>query len=122
MHELTVTQNLLELAERYGTEAGATRVTDLYLVIGQLSSFVDESLQFYWDMISEGTLCSGAALHFQRVPAWFACQQCGTEYPLERELECCPACNSPRITLLRGDEFRLESIEIETSQRNEQTE
>jgi hydrogenase nickel incorporation protein HypA/HybF len=38
-------------------------------VIGRLASIVDDSIQFYWDMISEGTICQGAKLHFKRVPA-----------------------------------------------------
>ena len=37
MHELTITESLLEIALRHAREAGATKITDLYLVIGQLS-------------------------------------------------------------------------------------
>ncbi|MCB9135497.1 MAG: hydrogenase maturation nickel metallochaperone HypA [Anaerolineales bacterium] len=114
MHELSVTQNLLALAQQYGTEAAAARVTDLYLIIGPFSSIVDESVQFYWDLIAEDTICQGATLHFDRVPARFACQNCGTEYEIQRELEFCPACQSSNVKILQGDEFRLESIGIDT--------
>ncbi len=113
MHELSVTQNLLALAQQYGTEAGAARVTDLYLVIGPFSSIVDESVQFYWDIIAEGTICEGATLHFDRVRARLACQDCGTEYELQRDLEFCPACQSSHVKIIQGDEFRLESIGVE---------
>lgn len=118
MHELSVTQNLLALAQQHGTEAGAARVTDLYLVIGPFSSIVDESVQFYWDLIAEDTLCQGATLHFERIPARLACQDCGTEYEIRRELEFCPTCQSSNVKILQGDEFRLESIGIESKRES----
>ncbi|MCA9957781.1 MAG: hydrogenase maturation nickel metallochaperone HypA, partial [Anaerolineales bacterium] len=51
MHELPITENILKIANEHATQSGAARVTDLYLVIGQLSSIVDDSIQFYWDII-----------------------------------------------------------------------
>lgn len=114
MHELAVTQSILDLALEYGTRAGASQVTDLYLVIGPFSSIVDESVQFYWDIIAEETICQGATLHFERISARLVCQMCGTEYELQRELEVCPNCQSSQIKILQGDEFRLESIDIAT--------
>lgn len=119
MHELSITENILNLAVDYAERAEATHVTDLHLVIGQLSSIVDDSIQFYWDIISKDTLCAGATLHFERVPARLQCKDCGTEYTLSRELEACPDCDSIRLTVLSGEEFRLESIQVETSQKEE---
>ena len=113
MHELSVTESLLNLAVRHAQQAGATRVTDLYLVIGQLSSLVDDSVQFYWDMISEGTLCEKARLHFERVPAKFQCLDCNETYQLPGELIACPHCQGERLKVIAGDEFRLDYIEVE---------
>ncbi len=113
MHELSVTENILEIAIRHARQANASRVTSIYLVIGQLSSIVDDSVQFYWDMISEGTLCAGARLHFERRPACLACQSCGVTYTLQGELMACPECNSLEVRVLSGEEFRVASLEIE---------
>ncbi|MCZ7669394.1 MAG: hydrogenase maturation nickel metallochaperone HypA [Chloroflexi bacterium] len=115
MHELSITENILNLAVAYAEEANAVRVTDLRLVIGQLSSIVDDSIQFYWDIISKDTLCAGATLHFDRVSARLQCKDCGAEYTLTRELMACPVCDSIRLTVLSGEEFRLESIQVETA-------
>lgn len=113
MHELAVTGQILEIAERHAAEAGGGQVTDLYLVIGELSTFIDDSIQFYWDIISRGTLCEGARLHFTRVPARLRCQHCGCEYGLDQgELMVCPDCGHGRVTILTGQEFRLDSLEI----------
>jgi hydrogenase nickel incorporation protein HypA/HybF len=114
MHELAVTESILNIATEYAKRAEAKRVTHLNLVIGQLASIVDDSVQFYWDTISLGTICEGSQLHFERVPARLTCQDCSTTYTLAGELILCPQCQSGQVRIVAGEEFRLDSIEIET--------
>jgi hydrogenase nickel incorporation protein HypA/HybF len=113
MHELAVTESILNIALKYAQQAQASRVSDLYLVVGRLSSIVDDSVQFYWEMIAEGTLCAGSKLHFQRVPAQMVCLECSKEYALDGELEPCPDCGSAKVKVASGDQFYLDSIQIE---------
>lgn len=113
MHELAVTQNILDIALKYAQESNASRVTDLYIVIGRLSSIVDDSVQFYWDIISENSLCAGSKLHFKREPAELLCLDCQKPYTVEGELRPCPACGSAHVQVTSGDQFYLDSIEIE---------
>jgi hydrogenase nickel incorporation protein HypA/HybF len=113
MHELSVTQALLDLAVRHGRAAGAKRVTALHVVVGELSSVVDESVQFYWDLISAGTIAQGARLEFRRVPAAFHCDACGHDYAPGAEALACPACASLRVRLTAGGEFWLEALEVD---------
>jgi hydrogenase nickel incorporation protein HypA/HybF len=112
MHELAVTESILTIATEHAQRSGAARVTDIYIIIGQLSSIVDDSVQFYWDLISENTLCEKATLHFDRRSAKLLCQDCGCEYTLNGDLTFCPQCQSVHVKILSGDEFHLESIEI----------
>lgn len=112
MHELAVTQSILDLALKNANQAHAIQVTDIYLVIGKLSSIVDDSVQFYWELIAKDTICEKAQLHFDRIPAELECKACGTKYLLEGDLIPCPSCSSNEIKVLTGNEFRLESIEI----------
>jgi hydrogenase nickel incorporation protein HypA/HybF len=113
MHELAVTENLLNIALRHATQANAVRVTSLHLVIGQLASIVDDSIQFYWDMISAGTICEGAQLTFERRPTVLKCLDCDQTYTLNGELIDCPNCHSAHIKVVAGEEFYLDSIEVE---------
>ena len=114
MHEMAVTQSILDIALDHAERVEATRVTDLFLVVGQLSSIVDDSVQFYWNIVSEETICEGARLHFERIPAQMVCLECGASYDLTGGLEGCPVCDSFRVRVSGGEEFRLESIEVET--------
>ena len=111
MHELFVTEQIRDIALRYATEAGAGRITALHLVVGELSSIVDDSVQFYWDFVSEGTIAAGAQLHFRRLPARLACQQCGGQYGPDEGLTC-PACDSSDVRVIQGDEFYLDAIDV----------
>jgi hydrogenase nickel incorporation protein HypA/HybF len=114
MHELPVTQSILEIALRYGEKNEAKRITHLYLVIGDLSSIIDDSIQFYWDIISRGTIAQGSTLHFERVPTRMVCFECGQTYLPEKGTLACSFCNSVRVQVSAGDEFRLEALDIET--------
>ena len=113
MHELPVTQNILEIAVRHGKKSNATRILQLNIVIGQLSSFIDESIQFYWDIISEGTIAEGALLNIERIPAKFNCLECSKSYSLSHNGYECPKCGSTRVEILSGKEFYLDSLDIE---------
>ncbi len=113
MHELAVTESILEIAVRHAQGKNVGRITDLYLVIGQWSSIVDDSVQFYWDIISDGTLAKGATLHFRRVPVVLTCQDCGNEYQPASEEFACPNCGGTHARVKTGEEFQLEAIDVE---------
>ncbi len=113
MHELAITESILEITLRHASQAQAGRVTDLYLVIGQLSSLVDDSVQFYWDIISKDTAAEGATLHFRRLPVELVCLNCTRRYTPAGEDFACPDCGSEQIKVVAGEEFFLESIEVE---------
>ena len=114
MHELSVTESILEISLRHANKANAKRITNLYLVIGQLASIVDDSVQFYWDIVSEGTLADGALLHFRRVPATLSCLECNHQYNPGNDGFSCPKCKSERVKVISGEEFFMEAIDIET--------
>jgi hydrogenase nickel incorporation protein HypA/HybF len=113
MHELPIAKSVLEIALRHAEEAGADSIVRLNLVIGELSSVVDDSIQLYWDIISQGTIAEGAELRFERVPGQLKCLACGHTFTLDREDYICPACGETQVVVVGGDEFRLESIEVE---------
>lgn len=113
MHELPITESLLEIATRHAAQAGASRITALNIVIGQLASIIDDSVQFYWDIVAKDSQAEGAALQFKRIPAEFHCLECDLRYKPGLEIEPCPDCGSAKIEILAGQEFYLESIEVE---------
>ena len=113
MHELSVTESLLKLSLQHAEKANAQRVTDLHIVIGDLASMVDDSIQFYWEIIAKGTIAEQASLHFRRVPAQLQCNTCLQKYqPTDSDLVC-PKCGGIGAKIIAGEEFFLESIDVD---------
>jgi hydrogenase nickel incorporation protein HypA/HybF len=114
MHELSVTQSVLDIVLRHAKQSNASRVVAINLVIGELTGFVDESIQFYFDFMSKETLAESARLQFERVPAQVRCHACGAEYaPPDSRLWACPECEALGSEIISGREFSVASIEIE---------
>ncbi|MCX8129643.1 MAG: hydrogenase maturation nickel metallochaperone HypA [Clostridia bacterium] len=113
MHEYAVTKSLVNIVEEEAKKAGAGKVTEIKLVIGDLSTIIDESVQMYFDIISEGTVAQGARLIFRRVPAEFQCKSCGCVYNKPEKGFECPGCGSVGIPTGKGKEFYIESLEVE---------
>jgi len=112
MHELAVTESILDIALRHAASDSGRRITDLYLSIGELSSIIDDSVQFYWDIVAQGTLAEGATLHFRRIEAEFKCLDCEHQYKPTGDMSC-PACGSKQVRISAGEEMLVESLEVE---------
>ena len=113
MHEMAVTEDILRIVTEHAAQAEAARVTDINLVIGNLSSFIDDSIQFYFDQLAPDTIAEGATLHFRRIETRFRCRQCSTEFSPNRLDWRCPECHAMGGEIIAGKEFFVESIEIE---------
>ena len=113
MHELAVTQSILDISVQHAEEAGAKRITGINIVIGQFASIVDDSVQFYWDIVSEGTIAHGAMLHFDRIPGKMTCTACGQTFQPDDKAFECPSCSSGFVRITQGEEFRVDSIDVE---------
>jgi hydrogenase nickel incorporation protein HypA/HybF len=113
MHELAITEDILRVVLEHAERADAQRIIVISLVIGDLSSVVDDSVQFYFDFLSPGTLAEGAQLRFHRVAARFRCRECGQEFtPHDMDWRC-PHCQALGGEVIAGREFYVDSIEVE---------
>ena len=90
MHELSVTESLLNTASDYAQKNNAKKVICLNLQIGDLSGIIDESVQFYWDIISDDTICAKSTLNLKKYLQKFICQACKTEFLMGEDLRPCP--------------------------------
>jgi hydrogenase nickel incorporation protein HypA/HybF len=60
MHELSVTQGVLDVVLERAKEANCGKITAINLVVGDMASIVDDCVQFYFDFGGCSLLSSSA--------------------------------------------------------------
>ena len=60
MHELSVTQSILEISLEYAQKNQANHIVAIHLQVGEVTDFDDEWIQRYFDFVSKGTLAERA--------------------------------------------------------------
>ncbi len=89
------------------------RVRSLQLGLGEIVELDPASIQRQWEELSKGTPAERAQLHFRFIKAEVQCMACFEKYhPLDGKIHC-PYCGSYGAKVLSGEEFFLESIELD---------
>jgi hydrogenase nickel incorporation protein HypA/HybF len=109
MHELGIARNIVALV---GEAARGRRVVRVTLEVGQLSGVMSEAIAFCFQVVAEGTELDGAILDICEIVGQARCQDCGTEFATATLCLVC-ACGSHRISVLRGEELNVKSMELE---------
>ena len=60
MHELAITEGIIQAAVPEALKHGAKRVLEIRLKIGELSGVIPECIQYYFDIASKGTIAENA--------------------------------------------------------------
>lgn len=81
MHEHGITSQLLEVVLDRAAAAGATRVSDVHVEIGEESDVAPEALEHYWPGLSAGTPAEGARLVFDAAADPWACRVVAIDVP-----------------------------------------
>ncbi|HWD64798.1 MAG TPA: hydrogenase maturation nickel metallochaperone HypA [Solirubrobacteraceae bacterium] len=110
MHELSLSSAVINTAVKH---AGGRQVTLVNLRVGQLRQVVPDSLEFYFEFVARGTLCGGARLEQVVVEARLGCRSCDLEWSIEIPAFRCPSCGGSDVWVASGNEFEVESIEVE---------
>lgn len=113
MHEFGITESIVSITLDKAKEARANRIIEINLVVGELSGFVPDCIQFYFDFLSKDSIAEGATLHFELAPAQLCCRNCSTIFPPQDTLWSCPKCQSQSVEIAGGRELYIKSIEVE---------
>ena len=113
MHELAVTQNIMDIVLGEAKAAEATKITKINLVVGELSGVVSDCVQFYFDFLKKGNAAEEATIDFKLVPAELRCRDCSTSFNPRNSVWACPNCQSTSVEVIGGRDCYIESIEVE---------
>ena len=113
MHELSLTESIVEIAAETARCEGAARVRRVFVDIGTLSHVEPEALLFCFEAVASGTIVEGASLEIVRVPGQGRCVDCGNTVALAERFGPCPECGGFHVQMTAGDEMRVREIEVE---------
>ncbi len=113
MHELSICEGIIEVAtaalERVARPL--PRVSGVTVRIGRLTAVVPDSLRYYFDLLTPGTVLEGAALEVEDIPIRARCAECGARFEIEVLSFSCPGCGSGLVELLSGRELEVVSLD-----------
>jgi hydrogenase nickel incorporation protein HypA/HybF len=109
MHELSLSSAIVNTVVKH---AQGRQVSVVSLRVGALRQVVPDTLDFYFGFVAEGTVCEGARLRQELMPARLRCARCESEWEMDLPLFVCEGCGAP-AGVAGGDEFEVESIEVE---------
>ena len=114
MHELSIAASIVDAVTESAAAYKGARVKEVRLRVGALASVVEDSLQFCWEITTEGTPLEGAKLVVKMVPVVMHCAACGKDGELASlQSFRCPHCDEPCSDLRQGRELEIDSIEID---------
>jgi len=113
MHEQSIVESLLALAIEHAEKASASKILRIYLVVGELSGVVEESVDFYFNLLSKNTIAADASIFYMKTPAQLRCRNCDTVFTSEKLDFRCPDCREQQVEIVSGRELYIDSIEVE---------
>lgn len=113
MHELGITQSIVEIAERTARENGGGRVRSVTVEIGALSGVIPESVEFCFEACVAGTLLEGCQLLIDAVPGLGRCPECNLEQKIDSHSFACEGCGALGLERLQGEELRIKELEVD---------
>jgi hydrogenase nickel incorporation protein HypA/HybF len=113
MHELGISQGVLDVVLKEAEKAEAKKVSRIDLVVGEASGVVDEAVRLCFELVSADTIAQGAELTFRHVPLKMRCRACGHSFSPGGLYESCPACSTWGAEVTEGSEFYIDSIEVD---------
>ena len=113
MHELALSSAIVNTVAKH---AHGRRVTIVNLRVGRLRQVVPDTLEFYFEFVARDTACEGAQLVQEVIDARLRCNPCHREWAIEIPAFRCPTCGGGDVEIASGNEFEVESIEVEEAE------
>jgi len=113
VHELSLASAVVNTVAKH---ADGRRVTVVNLRVGRLRQVIPDTLGFYFEFVARDSVCEGARLELEVIDARLRCRPCAHEWDIEIPAFRCPQCGGSEVEIASGEEFEVESIEVEEAE------
>ena len=111
MHELSLSQSLIDIVADHARQHGLARVTEVRLEVGALSCVEPRALSFCFDAVARGTASEGAVLSITVVPVDAWCWTCSRTVTVADRSGGCPDCGNATVRAADPGDIRVTEIE-----------
>ena len=113
MHEMSLAESVLQLMEDAARRDNFTKVTAVWLEIGQLCGVEPQAMLFCFDAVTRGSIAHGARLEIIAVPGTGQCTDCARLVPMTEVFDECPHCGGYPLQVTGGTQMRVKELEVE---------
>jgi hydrogenase nickel incorporation protein HypA/HybF len=113
MHEMSLTEGVVEILQEEARKQGFSRVRLVRLEIGAIGGVDPQAMAFCFDAVTRGTLAEGARLEIVTTPGQGWCLDCGKAVPLSERFGACPECGHHHVQMTGGGEMRVKELEVD---------
>lgn len=87
-------------------------IKEINLCVGEFCELVPNCINYYFEIISKGTVEENAKINIKKINAKIKCLDCLYEGEINKDY-IWPLCSSLNLKILGGNEFYLESLEVD---------
>lgn len=122
MHELGIMTGVMDAVTKSAHDAGADKVLKVTLSVGEMTECIQDALEFAFEALTEDDpFVRDAELTINMIKPKSRCLECGAEFEHDRFHMFCPECDSFATELLAGRELRIDSIEVDIPDDEEES-
>lgn len=111
MHEVSIINNVIEIALEKAEENKLKNIRKITLKIGDFSGVMKDSLMFAFQGASKETPLENTELVIDRVKATGECSNCNIIFEIEHFNKLCPKCNEFCSNILTGYELYIDTLD-----------
>jgi hydrogenase nickel incorporation protein HypA/HybF len=113
MHEMALTESMVEILAEEARRQGFRRVRVVRLEVGAMAHVDPEALRFCFDAVARGTVAESATLDIIRLKGEGWCLDCGKTVALDERFGSCPDCGGRHVQMTSGGELRILELEVD---------
>jgi hydrogenase nickel incorporation protein HypA/HybF len=109
---MSLAEGVLQLMEDAARRQEFSKVTAVWLEIGELSGVEVEAMKFCFDAVMRDSIADGARLEIVATPGTGWCMECAISVPMSEVFGECPQCGGHHRQVTGGTEMRVKELEV----------
>ena len=109
MHEYSLCEEIVRIVDERNPEHKSVKT--IYLKVGAMQQVVQESLDFFFEMMAKETHLANARIEIEEIPLGGICNACQKNIILDSPPFACQHCGSEDLKLETGFELKVDSFD-----------